>query len=182
MKTQLHLYNNSWYRPGNIFKRLSWLLVSAFFFQHPLALGSGFKCFLLRLFGASIGKKVKIKPSVTIKYPWFLKVGDHAWIGEGVWLDCLTYISIGDHCCISQGALLLTGNHHYKKYSFDLILKEIKLEEGVWIGAKAIVCPGVVAGSHAFLTVGSVANSSLEPYTIYRGNPATALKKREITE
>lgn len=180
MPTKLKLYNNDWYKPGNAIKRTGWIIVSALFFQHPLAVGTRWKCFLLRLFGAKIGENVMIKPSVTIKYPWFLEIGNYSWIGEKVWLDCLTSICIGSDCCISQGALLLTGNHNYKKESFDLIVKKIELGNGVWIGAMGVVCPGVIAGEHAVLTVGSVATTQMEPYTIYQGNPAVARKKREI--
>ncbi|MGC8803729.1 MAG: colanic acid biosynthesis acetyltransferase WcaF, partial [Bacteroidales bacterium] len=76
------------------------------------------------------------------------------------------------------GALLLTGNHNYRLPTFDLMAKTITLEDGVWIGAKAIVCPGITAYSHAVLTVGSVATTNLEGYSIYSGNPAQKIKNR----
>jgi len=119
-----------------------------------------------------------IKPNVTIKYPWFLKIGDYTWIGEQVWLDSLASITIGSNCCISQGALLLTGNHDYTKVSFDLIIGKIVLEDGVWIGAKSVVCPGVICFTHSVLAVGSVATKNLDTYSIYQGNPAIFKKKR----
>lgn len=178
MPTQIKLFNNSWYHPGNPIKRVAWILVSALFFQHSLALGTGWKCFLLRIFGAKVGKGVMIKPNVTIKYPWFLKIGDYTWIGEQVWLDSLASITIGSNCCISQGALLLTGNHDYTKVSFDLIIGKIVLEDGVWIGAKSVVCPGVICFTHSVLAVGSVATKNLDTYSIYQGNPAIFKKKR----
>ena len=103
-------------------------------------------------------------------------------IGEHVWIDNLVPVSLGANCCISQGAMLLTGNHNYKKSTFDLITGEIHLEDGVWIGAKAVVCPGVICRSHSLLTVGSVATSSLEAYCIYQGNPAQKIRDRRITE
>ena len=97
---------------------------------------------LLRMTGASVGAGVVIKPRVTIKYPWKLAVGNHSWIGEQVWIDNLDQVTIGAHVCISQGALLLCGNHDYKKPTFDLITGPIVLEDGVWIGAKASVALG----------------------------------------
>ena len=135
---------------------------------------------ILRLFGAHIGKGVVIKPHVTIKYPWNLYVGNHVWIGENAWIDNLAKVTIKDNACLSQGAMLLCGNHNYKKSAFDLIIGEIILEEGVWIGAKCTVCPGVKCGSHALLTVGSIATSPLESYSIYQGNPAVKIKDRVI--
>lgn len=135
---------------------------------------------ILRLFGARIGKGVVIKPHVQVKYPWKLEVGDHAWIGEHVWIDDLDEVTIGAHACISQGALLLSGNHDYSKSSFDLVVKPIRIEDGAWIGAKSVVTQGVTVGSHAVLTVGSVASSDLEAWGIYRGSPAVKVKERSI--
>jgi putative colanic acid biosynthesis acetyltransferase WcaF len=135
---------------------------------------------LLRLFGAKVGKGVVIKPRVRIKYPWFLKIGNHVWLGESVWIDNLAEVKIGDHACVSQGAMLLCGNHNYKKSSFDLIVKPIVLEEGAWVGAQSVVCPGVILYSHSILTVGSVASSNLESYFIYSGNPAVKIRERRM--
>ena len=129
------------------------------------------------MFGAKIGQAVVIKPDVNIKYPWFLAIGNDCWIGEGVWIDNLAQVTIGSNVVLSQGAYLLTGSHDYKKEAFDLILGKIVLEDGVWIGAKATVCPSVTCKSHSVLAVGSTATRDLEAYSIYQGNPA--IKKRE---
>ena len=101
-------------------------------------------------------------------------------IGENVWIDNLTEVRIGNNVCISQGAMLLSGNHDYKKTSFDLKIKKIILEDGCWIGAKSIVCPGITCKSHSILSVGSVANTDLEEYGIYQGVPAIQVRKRVI--
>ena len=178
MKTDLASFNNDWYRPGSSIKRAIWLIVQSLFFSHSLAFFGRFKCFLLRAFGCKIGTGVVIKPSVRIKYPWFLEIADHCWIGENVWIDNLAPITIKSNVCISQGAMLLTGNHNYTKSSFDLMIKPIILEDGVWIGAKAIVCPGVTCRSHAILSVGSVATKEMEAYGIYQGVPAIKIKQR----
>ena len=121
-----------------------------------------------------------IKPSVNIKYPWNLTIGDDTWIGEGVWIDNLGKFSIGSNVCISQDSMLMCGNHNYKKSAFNLMVGEITIEDGVWVGAKCLVCPGVTLHSHAVLAVGSVASTDLETYSIYRGNPAVKIKDRII--
>jgi putative colanic acid biosynthesis acetyltransferase WcaF len=121
---------------------------------------------------------VVIKPRVTIKYPWFLTTGDHSWIGENVWIDNLAEVSMGNNVCLSQGSMLLTGNHDYSKSNFDLIVKEITLEDGVWIGAKSIVAGGVICHDHSVLTAGSVATKEMEAYSIYQGNPAGKVRER----
>lgn len=180
-KTDLSSYNNYPFHPGsNALKRIIWFYINALFLKTSLLPSSSFKVFLLRLFGARIGTGVIIKPGVNVKYPWHLTIGDHTWIGENAWIDSLVPITIGNSVCISQGAVLLTGNHNYKSPSFDLITKGIILEDGVWIGACAIVNPGVVASSHAMLTTGSVANKNLEAYFIYQGNPAVKIRERII--
>ncbi len=177
-RVDLSKFNNDWYSPGaSSFKRSIWFFVNALFFINPLNPLSSFKTWLLRIFGSKIGEAVVIKPNVNIKYPWNLTIGDHSWIGEKVWIDNLAPVFIGSNVVISQGAMLLTGSHDYKKEAFDLQVKEIYLEDGVWIGAKSIVCPGVVCGTHSVLSVGSVATKNLESYSIYQGIPAE--KKRD---
>ena len=95
-----------------------------------------------------------------------------------MWIDNLDQVSIGNHVCISQGAMLLCGNHDYKKATFDLITGPIVLENGVWIGAKASVAPGVTCASHSVLTMGSIATKDLAAWQIYQGVPAVAKKLR----
>lgn len=142
-KIDLSQFRNEEFNPGkNFFIRTIWFFVNSFIFQSNLFPFYTLKKYILILFGAKIGKNFVIKPSVNIKYPWFLSIGNNVWIGEKVWIDNLTNISIGKNVCISQGAFLLTGNHNYKSIKFDLIVKGITLEDGVWIGAKSIVCPG----------------------------------------
>lgn len=181
MKVALKTYTTGDYDTGAGFvKKGIWYVVNAIVFTSWLVPFRGLKIQLLRLFGAKVGRGVNIKPRVNIKYPWHLSIGDDAWIGEGVWIDSLTTVSIGSNAVLSQGAMLLTGNHNYKKPGFDLVVKDIVLEDGVWIGAKAIVCPGVTCKSHSILAVGSVATRDLEAYTIYQGNPAVEVRKRVI--
>jgi putative colanic acid biosynthesis acetyltransferase WcaF len=183
--TDLSTYSNTWYKAeigASAFKQVAWYLVNVCFFINPLNPLSSFKRTLLRWFGGKIGKGVVIKPAVNIKYPWKLTIGNFSWIGEKVWIDNLGSVTIGSNVCISQGAMLLTGNHDYTKASFDLMVSGIVLEDGVWIGAKALVCPGVHCGSHAVLSAMSVASKRLDAYTIYQGNPAVPVRERSIGE
>ncbi len=153
-------------------KQALWYFINILFFKNTFIIWSGLKVALLKAFGARVGSGVVIKPSVNIKYPWKLEIGNHCWIGEGVWIDNLVEVVLGNNVCLSQGALLLTGNHNYKKTTFDLITGSITIEDGAWIGAKAIVCPGVTCHTHSILSVGSVATKDMEAYYIYKGNPA----------
>lgn len=174
-------YSNEFFRPGSRFKVMVWYIFNFFVFNSGFPYPVSFKIFLIKLFNGVAGQNITIKPNVSIKYPWLLSIGDNCWIGENVWIDNLAQVSIGSNVCISQGAMLLTGNHNYKKDTFDLITGEITLEDGVWIGAKSVVCPGVTCFSHSVLAVGSVAVKNLESYSIYQGNPASKIRDRIIS-
>jgi putative colanic acid biosynthesis acetyltransferase WcaF len=182
-KLSLDQYNNDWYKKeigASGFKRVCWYFTNVIFFINPLNPSSSLKKLLLRFFGAKIGKAVLLKPGLNIKYPWKLVIGDYSWIGEKVWIDNLAAVEIGAHVCVSQGAMLLTGNHDYTKTSFDLMVSKIILEDGVWIGARSLVCPGVVCATHSVLAAQSVASKNLEAYSIYQGDPAIFVKERKI--
>ncbi len=161
-------------------KQLLWFCVNALVVKASWNPFICAKITLLRLFGAKIGRGVVIKNCVNIKFPWRLHVGDNVWLGEGVWIDNLDHVTIGSDVCISQGALLLTGNHDYTASNFAYRNAPITLEDGVWIGARCVICAGVRAESHSILTVGSVATRNLSPYVIYQGNPASEIRKRKI--
>lgn len=177
---RLSQYDNTWYDPGRgRFVRALWFVANLLFIQAPHPF-SGLRVAVLRLFGAKVGTGVVIKPGVSVKYPWHIEIGDHTWIGERAWLDCLTTIRIGSDCCISQGAYLCTGNHDWADEKFGLIIKPITLEHGAWVGAKAIVLPGVTIGTHAIITAGSVASRDAPAWQVCRGNPAEPMLRREL--
>jgi putative colanic acid biosynthesis acetyltransferase WcaF len=159
-------------------KYILWMLMSIIFFKSSIPYPSSLKKKLLKFFGARIGNGVVFKPSINIKFPWKLTIGNYCWIGENVWIDNLAEVVIEDNVCISQGAFLLTGNHNYKKKTFDLVTGNIILKSGVWIGAKTIVCPNVICYENSILSVGSIATKSLQANTIYGGNPAIEIRKR----
>ena len=180
--TDLSLYSNSEFNqalPCRL-KRILWYYINAFIFNSSFFPFNKIKIKILRWFGAEVLSGVIIKPSVSIKYPWNLKIGKQVWIGENVWIDNLVPVIIRSNVCISQGAFLLTGNHNFSKPTFDLMTGKIILEDGCWIGAKAVVCPGVVCKSHSVLTVSSVATRDLDAWVIYQGNPAKPIKLRTI--
>jgi putative colanic acid biosynthesis acetyltransferase WcaF len=183
-KTNLSKYNNDWYKNSSftrgLFISALWFLTNSIFIKSYLLIPVSVKLSILRLFGAKIGKNVMMKHGINIKYPWNLEVGNNVWLGECLWIDNLGKVTIGDNACLSQGAMLLSGNHDYRQETFDLIIKDIIIEEGVWIGAKSIVCGGVTCHSHSVLSVNSVATRNLEPYYIYQGNPAQRIRERII--
>ncbi len=179
----MHLdqYTLGTYTPGAPY----WKLILWYFLGAPLVRSywlpfSNLKVLVLRCFGAKIGKNVRIKPGTRIKFPWRLTLGDYVWIGENTWLDNLATITIESHVCLSQEVYLCTGNHNWQHPHFALITASIWIEEGSWIAARATIGPGVTIGKGAVLCLGSVANCSLAPMTIYAGNPSVPIKQRII--
>lgn len=182
LKTQLRKdFNTGSFKVGaSLFKQILWYLTRLIFFKSELVPSSALLVFLLRIFGSKIGKEVRIKPGVHIKYPWKLEIDDYCWIAD-CYIENLETVKLGRNCCISQQAMLITGSHDYKKTSFDLIIAPIILKDGVWIGAGAKVAPGVVCESHSVLTMSSLASHDLESHGIYQGNPAVKIRERHIS-
>jgi putative colanic acid biosynthesis acetyltransferase WcaF len=135
---------------------------------------------LLRIFGAKVGRGVYIKPGVRVKFPWFLEIGDHSWLGEDLWIDNLAHVKIEAHCCLSQGAYLCTGNHDWSSVNMRLFRRPIICRQGCWIGAKAILCPGVVIGAGAIVTAGAVVTTNIRDMEIHAGNPAQFVRQRKL--
>jgi putative colanic acid biosynthesis acetyltransferase WcaF len=167
-------------RGASLPKEAIWLIIRFILFENFPWRWCKLKCWVLRCFGAKVGKGVVIKPSVKIVFPWKLQIGDYVWLGEEAWLINFEPITIESNCCVSQRAMLCTGNHDYTSPSFDGKDRPIYLEQGCWIASNAWVGPGVRVGSHAVLTAGSVASHDLEPYGIYQGNPAICIRTRHI--
>ena len=180
---RLAAFDGSGFNKGAGFLKITlWYFVNALLVRASWNPFMGIKIVLLRMFGAKIGKGLVIKNNVVIKSPWNLTVGDDCWLGEDCWIDNLDKVCIGNNVCISQGALLLTGNHDYTVSSMPYRNAAITLEDGAWIGAKAVVCPGVAVHRNAILTVGSVATKEMEENGIYQGNPAVRVRTRVLKD
>lgn len=183
VNTDLGAFTNPDYSPGaGLVKRALWYFTNAILFDSWVMPLYPVKAMILRWFGAKVGRGTVIKPRVNIKYPWRLQLGDNVWIGEGAWIDNLGDVVIGDNSCLSQGCLLLTGNHDYKDPRFTLLVSGITIEQGVWVGARSTVCPGVRMGRNSVLTVGGVLQSNTEPNGIYAGIPAARVRERKLRD
>jgi putative colanic acid biosynthesis acetyltransferase WcaF len=173
--------DNSQYDKGRpLFSRALWHLFGFPIVRCYWLPASSIKVGLLRLFGAKIGKGVYLKTGIKIKFPWYLAVGDHCWVGEEVWIDNLAQVTIGSNVCLSQGAYLCTGNHDWTTRNMKLFARPIELRDGCWVGAKTVLCPGVVVGEGAVLAAGSVAANDIPTFEVWAGNPAQYVRHRRI--
>lgn len=182
-RVDLRTYDNSWYHPGrSTAVRSLWLFLGLPLLRSPWFAVSAWRVSLLRLFGARVGERVVIRQHVTVKYPWHLVIGDDCWIGEQVWIDDLTTVTLGDSVCVSQGAYLCTGNHDWTDTGFGLRVSSIVVESSGWVGARAMLLPGVRLGEGAVAAAGSVVSAAVPAWQIVAGNPAMFLKMRVVRE
>ncbi len=165
------------YSRAELAGRVLWSLAYPLFRFSPRLLWS-WRNGMLRLFGASIGRRVRIFPTVDIIIPWNLAIGDYATVGDRVILYGLGRISIGPHATVSQGAHLCAGTHDYRKAEFPLLKVPVAVGEGAWICADAFIGPGVTVGEYAIAGARAVVIRNVEPWTIVAGNPAKVTGKR----
>lgn len=139
------------------------------------------RAFLLRCFGAKIGRGVHIYPGVKIWAPWNLEVGDETGIANGVTLYTQGAIRIGRRTVISQGAHLVAGTHDYTHPGFPLVTQPITINDQVWIAAEAFLHPGVTIEEGAVIGARSVVTKDMPAWMVCAGHPCTPLKKRTFS-
>jgi putative colanic acid biosynthesis acetyltransferase WcaF len=159
--------------------RVLWKMIEKTLFRWSPRPFFGWRRFLLRLFGAKIGKGVHIYPGVMCWAPWNIEVGSHTGIADGVTLYSQDKIVIGSRCVISQGAHLCTGTHDYKTPFYKLITKPIVIKDYCWIAAEAFIHPGVIINEGVVVGARSVVLSALPEWSVCAGNPCVLLKKRK---
>jgi putative colanic acid biosynthesis acetyltransferase WcaF len=174
-------YDNSWYSSGRSrLVEVLWFFLGLPLLRCRMLPSSSARSCILRLFGAKVARKAVLKPGIRVKYPWLLSLGTHCWIGEDVWIDNLVLVTIGANVCVSQGAYLCTGNHDWSDPAFGLRVQPITVEDGSWVGARAVICPGVRIEACGVAAAGSVVTNNIPAYEIHAGNPARLLRRREF--
>lgn len=169
------------YTVAELVLRVVWALAyPAFRFSPRICFG--FRAFLLRCFGAKIGKQVNIYPTASIQYPWNLWIDDQAAIGEFARIYNLGQLRVGKRATISQHAHLCGGSHDYQSTNMQLIKSPIVIEDDAWVCADAFVGPGVTIGAGAVVGARAVVMKDVEPWTVVAGNPAVKVKDRRMAE
>ncbi len=162
--------------------RMMWNCIYFLFFTHSPRPFHSWRSFLLKLFGAKIGKGVHVYPKVKIWAPWNLELDDECGIGNGTTLYSQGKIKIGKRAIISQGVHLCTGTHDYTKQGHPLITFPIVIEDQVWIAAEAFIHPGITIGEGAVIGARSVVTKNIPAWTICTGNPCKSIKERKILD
>ena len=162
----------------NRLARLLWNLVHLLLYRPSPRTLFGWRSFLLRCFGATVGPHCHFYPGSKVWAPWNLHCESHVAAGDGVEIYNPAPMHFGSHFIASQGAYLCGATHDYNDPAFPLLAYRMDFGAYAWVCARAAVGPGVQVGEGAVLGMCAVATRSLEPWTVYAGNPAAAVRER----
>lgn len=165
------------YSRAELAGRILWSVCRPLFRWSP-RLCWGWRRFLLRLFGAEVGRHVCIHPSAVVFIPWNLKIGDWSSVGFDALLYNLGPLTIGRDATISQRAHLCGGTHDFRDVAMPLIKAPVTIGDGAWVCADAFVGPGVAVGERAVVGAMAVAAKDVPVGAIVAGNPARVIGGR----
>ena len=164
---------------GNRASRALWGVVWALLFRPTPRPLHAWRCLLLRLFGARIGRGARVYASARIWAPWNLTMGEHSVLGDAV--DCYSVdrIEIGANSVVSQYCFLCAATHDPDQPSFPLVTRPIRIGAGAWVAADAFVGPGVTIGDGAVVGARASVFKDVAPQSIVGGNPARLIRMRK---
>jgi putative colanic acid biosynthesis acetyltransferase WcaF len=161
-------------------RRAAWMLARATAFRCSFHNWYAWRAFVLRCFGARVGRGVRVRPTVHVEMPWNLTIGDGAIVGDHAILYSLGEITLGRDCVVSQYAHLCAGTHDHTKRSFPLVCRPIRIGDEAWVAADAFVGPGVSVGDRAVVAARATVVKDVAADQIVGGNPARFIKAREL--
>lgn len=165
------------YSAGEMWRRVAWSVGGWLMRLSPRPC-FGWRRWVLRGFGARVGREVRVYPGTRIYFPWNLRVGDWSAIGEDVLVYNLGVVVIGQRVTISHGAHLCAGTHDYRRADLPLLKPPIQVGDEAWICADAFVGPGVAVGPGAIVGARAVVMKDVPGETIVAGNPAVCIGRR----
>lgn len=160
--------------------RMLWQLVWTFLYRPTPRFLHPWRCFLLRVFGAKVGKGVHPYPSARIWAPWNLEMDDYSCLGEQVDCYCVDKIRLGPYALVSQYSFLCTGSHDYTDLDLPLVTAPISIGGRAWVTSDVFVGPGVTVGAGSVVLARSSVYKDVEPWVVVAGNPAVKVKRREL--
>lgn len=163
--------------------RLLWSIVWAVGARWlPRSVGSGWKRFLLRCFGAKIASTAVVYSSVKVYYPAHLEMDEYACLASDV--DCynVAFVRVGKYATVSQGAFLCTASHDIYSPNHELLTAPISIGNQAWIGAKAYIGMGVEIGEGSVVGATASVYKSVKPWIVLGGNPAKVIRNRVLNK
>jgi putative colanic acid biosynthesis acetyltransferase WcaF len=169
---QIHISRANW------LLRALWECVWLLLFRPSPTPLFGWRRLLLRLFGARLGRRVRVYGSVKIWAPWNLRMADHSCLSPFVICYSVAQISLGRHANVSQYSYLCSASHDYRQLSMPTIAAPITLEEEAWVAADVFVGPGVTIGRGAVVGARSTVTGDVAPWSVVAGSPPRLLAVR----
>jgi putative colanic acid biosynthesis acetyltransferase WcaF len=163
---------------ANRLLRAAWLVVWAVGASWTPRQLAPWRRFLLRCFGARMAPGSDVRSSARVWFPPNLHMHARAVVGPQVNVYCMGPIEVGEDALVSQGAHLCAGSHDSDSPEFQLVAKPIRIGARAWIAAEAFVGPGATVGEGAVVGARAVVFGELQPWTVYSGNPARAIRAR----
>jgi putative colanic acid biosynthesis acetyltransferase WcaF len=167
---------------ANKVARLAWRLVWILLYRPSPRFLHGWRRFLLRLFGARMGRGTYAYPSVQVWAPWNLEMREGSCLSHFVDCYCVEKVVIGRHATVSQYSFLCTASHDYDRRALPIVAAPIVVEEYAWITAGAFVAPGVTIGRGAVVAARSTVTRDVAPWTVVAGSPAKPVGERDRRE
>ena len=164
---------------ANRIRRFLWNLAYVLLFRFSPRFLHSWRSYLLRIFGAKIGKGCHVYPKAKIWAPWNLEMGNYSCLADDVMCDSMDRVIISEKVVISQGTRLITGSHDYENPRFPLYAKPINIKSHVWVATEAFICQGVTIEEGAVIGARSVVTHDIPAWTVCAGNPCKVIKQRE---
>ena len=166
-----------WSTPTKV-KRVLWMMVHTFLFRPSFHNFYGWRRFILRRFGATIGRDVRIRPTARIEFPWNLEVGDRSVVGDFAILYSLGRITLGRDTTVSQYAHLCAGTHDYTRPNFNLLCPPIRGWRQRVDRSRCVHRPGMNVGDRAVVAARATVVRDVPADQVVAGNPACQIKPR----
>lgn len=128
--------------------------------------------------GVKIGKNSYIHMGTRFFYPLGVSIGDGTIIGNDCFLDGRAPLKIGNHVDIASEVLIYNSEHDVNSEGFDPTEDPVEIGDYAFIGARAIILPGVKIGKGAVIGAGAVVTKDVPSFKIFGGVPAKEIGER----
>ncbi len=173
-------YQPSIHNLGNKIGRVLWSIVWHLAYRPSPRFLHGWRRFLLKAFGAKLGRGAHPYPGARIWAPWNLELGSDSCIADDVDCYCVDKVRIGNNATVSQYSFLCTASHDFEDPVMPLTTAPITIGDGAWVCADVFVAPGVSIGEGAVVGARSSVFKDVAAWTVVAGSPAKFIKTRQL--
>jgi putative colanic acid biosynthesis acetyltransferase WcaF len=168
--------------PGNRLARACWNAAWLLLYRPSPVPLHGWRRFLLRCFGAKVGRGAHPYPAARIWAPWNLVMEEGSCLADRVDCYCVDRVHLGARATVSQYSYLCTASHDYATRAMPLVTAPIRIEPDAWVAADVFVGPGVTVGAGAVVGARSTVTHDVAPWTVVAGSPPRVLAARRFEE